>query len=112
MSRTSPTKAQILEGALGALGRENAQLRDQVAEMGRVLLQILLQEPNNMLDLDLLIPVPDNFRGISYVPSKDGTRAMVLMQLAPEVEAEAVEVMENEGGPNWVQLDPESAGDD
>lgn len=110
MSRTSPTKAQILEEAIGAITRENAKLRDQVAEMGRVLLQILLQEPNNMLDLDLLIPVPEGFRGISYVPSADGTRAVVLMQLAPEVEA--IEIMENEGGPNWVQLDPESVGDD
>lgn len=101
MSRSQPTKAQILEEALGALGRENAQLRNQVGEMGRVLLQILLQEPNNMLDLDLLIPPPDNFRGISYIPSADGTRAIVVMQV--DVEAEPVDrtdeaVWANEGG--------------
>lgn len=103
MARTGPTKAQLVESFLEKTMEENTKLREQVAEMGRVLLQILLQEPNNMLDLDLLIPVPDNFRGISYVPSADGTRAMVLMQL--EVEAiqdldfkAALEVMENEGG--------------
>lgn len=97
MARSGPTRAQLLETALAHTQAELTKLQDQVAEMGRVLLQILLQEPNNMLDLDLLIPVPDNFRGISYVPSADGTRAMVLLNLAAEVEA--IEVLENEGGP-------------